>query len=125
MWSATSAVRSCVIIDDMISTGGTIDRAVEALLAAGARPEIKIAATHGLFVGDARAKLSHRAISDVFVTDSVAVDRPWPTLRIVSIAPLLAAAIRRVLAGTSLSDLYHHVPDAFEPKLQSDQHARE
>ena len=76
--------RTCLIIDDMISTGGTIDRAVEALLAAGARPEISIAATHGLFVGDARTKLNHEAISDVFVTDSVAIDRPWPTLRIVS-----------------------------------------
>ena len=42
---------SCVIIDDMTSTGGTIDRAVEALLAAGALPEISIVATHGLFVG--------------------------------------------------------------------------
>ena len=61
----------------------------------------------------------------MFVTDSVAVDRPWPTLRIVSIAPLLAAAIRRVLAGTSLSDLHHNVPDAFEPKLRNEQHARE
>ena len=64
--------RPCLIIDDMISTGGTIARAVEALLAAGARPEIIVAASHGLFVGEARARLGHEVIQEVFVTDSVA-----------------------------------------------------
>ena len=64
--------RPCLIIDDMISTGGTIARAVEALLEAGARPEIVVAASHGLFVGDAWAALGHPAIREVFVTDSVA-----------------------------------------------------
>ena len=117
--------RSCLIIDDMISTGGTIDRAVEALLAAGARPAISIAATHGLFVGDARAKLSHNAIRDVFVTNSVAINGPWRTLRVVSIAILVAAAVRRVLAGALLSDLHHNLPDAFEPRRLNDQSAHE
>ncbi|HKI19595.1 MAG TPA: ribose-phosphate diphosphokinase, partial [Isosphaeraceae bacterium] len=69
--------RSCLIIDDMISTGGTIARAVEALLAGGALPDIVVAASHGLFVGEARAKLSHEAIQAVFVTDSLAADRSW------------------------------------------------
>ena len=99
--------RPCLIIDDMISTGGTIARAVEALLAAGARPEIVVAATHGLFVGEARAKLSHEAIREVFVTDSVALNDPsWPHLHVVSIAPLIAGAIRRILGDHSLRDLY-------------------
>ena len=102
--------RSCLIIDDMISTGGTIARAVEALLAAGARPEIVIAASHGLFVGEAQAKLSHEAIQDVFVTDSVAADRSWPRLRVVPIAPLIAEAIRRLHAGGSLGDLFQEAP---------------
>jgi ribose-phosphate pyrophosphokinase len=101
------AGRPCLIIDDMISTGGTIARAVEALLAAGARPEITVAATHGLFVGPARAKLGHEAIRDIFVTDTVAVaDESWPRLHIISVAPLLAAAIRRLRADGSLGDLY-------------------
>jgi ribose-phosphate pyrophosphokinase len=99
--------RPCLIIDDMISTGGTISRAVDALLAAGARPEIAIAATHGLFVGEARAKLSHQALRDVFVTDSVAMKDPsWPHLRVVSVAPLFAAAIRRLRTDQSLGDLF-------------------
>jgi len=101
------AGRACLIIDDMIATGGTIAQAVEALLAAGARPEITVAATHGLFVGAARAKLGHEAIREVLVTDTVArADRPWPPLQIVSVAPLLAEAIRRILADGSLGDLF-------------------
>ena len=94
--------RPCLIIDDMISTGGTIARAVEALLTAGAQPEMTIAATHGLFVGGARANLGHEAVRRVIVTDSVAAGHPsWPLLRIVSVAPLLAAAIRRILTEGS------------------------
>ncbi|MGP0063747.1 MAG: ribose-phosphate diphosphokinase [Isosphaeraceae bacterium] len=102
--------RPCLIIDDMISTGGTILRAVEALLASGARPEITVAATHGLFMGDARTKLSHEAIRDVVVTDTVAPDRSWARLRVVPIAPLIAEAIRRLKAGESLGDLFQDVP---------------
>ena len=99
--------RHCLIIDDMISTGGTIARAVEALLRAGAQPEMTIAATHGLFVGEARAKLGHEAVRQVLVTDTVAVGDPsWPLLRFVSVAPLLAAAIRRILTDGSLGDRF-------------------
>ena len=99
--------RPCLVIDDMISTGGTIARAVEALVAAGARPEIVVAATHGLFVGEARAKLNHEAIREVFVTDSMALNDPsWPHLHVVSVAPLIAGAIRRLLGDQSLGDLY-------------------
>ena len=107
--------RPCLIIDDMISTGGTIVRAVVALLAAGARPEISVAATHGLFVSEARAKLSHEAIREVSITDSVAADRSWSGLHVVTIAPLFAAAIRNVLAGGSLTNLDHDTPYHAEP----------
>ncbi len=101
------AGRACLIIDDMISTGGTIARAVAALLAAGARPEIIVAATHGLFVGEARHKLDHEAVRAVLITDTVAeADPPWPRLQYVSVAPLLAEAIRRLQADGSLGDLY-------------------
>jgi ribose-phosphate pyrophosphokinase len=99
--------RACLIIDDMISTGDTIARAVEALLAAGARPEIVVAATHGLLVGDARARLGLEPVRRVLVTDTVAAtDLAWPPLQIVSVAPLLAAAIRRIRADGSLGDLF-------------------
>ncbi len=101
--------RPCLIIDDMIATGGTIADAVTALLRGGARPQIYVAATHGLFVGEARAKLSHSAIRGIFVTDSITQSHPdWSALNVVHLAPLLAAALRRFRADESLADLYNH-----------------
>lgn len=102
--------RPCLIVDDMISTGGTIAGAVEALLRAGALAEIFVAATHGLLLGDARARLAHPAIRAVYVTDSVPVaPKDWPELTVVHLAPLLAAAIRRFRADESIGDLYSQV----------------
>ena len=57
--------RACLIVDDMISTGGTVVESITALLAAGARPEMIVAATHGLFILDARKRLSHPAVREV------------------------------------------------------------
>jgi ribose-phosphate pyrophosphokinase len=86
--------RPCLIIDDMISTGGTIVESVDALLEAGARPEITVAATHGLLLSGAREKLTRPETRHVFVTDTVAPPaHDWPQLRVVSIAPLIASAI--------------------------------
>ncbi|MGH9883574.1 MAG: ribose-phosphate diphosphokinase, partial [Pyrinomonadaceae bacterium] len=62
--------RACLIIDDMISTGGTMAESIEALLNAGACPEITIAATHGLLLDGAREHLSHESVREVFVTDT-------------------------------------------------------
>jgi ribose-phosphate pyrophosphokinase len=99
--------RVCLIVDDMISTGGTIAESVEALLEAGARPEIIVAATHGLLLDGARDKLSHEAVREVFVTDTVSVaGKDWPQLRVVSVAPLIAGAIRRFMADGSIGDLF-------------------
>ena len=98
--------RSCLIVDDMISTGGTMAESIDALLRARARPEIIVAATHGLFLPGTREKLSHKAVRTVFVTDTVqAREQNWSQLCVVSIAPLIAAAIRRFLWNRSLGDL--------------------
>ena len=56
--------RSCLIVDDMISTGGTLAESIRALLRAGARPDIMVAATHGLLLPGAREKLDHPAVRD-------------------------------------------------------------
>ncbi len=99
--------RPCLIVDDMISTGGTIARAIDALIAAGARPEITVAATHGLLVDGARQQLSHKSVRAVFVTDTVPVvdEKDWRELHVVSVAPLLAAAVHQVLADGSLNSM--------------------
>jgi ribose-phosphate pyrophosphokinase len=95
-----------LIIDDMITTGGTVAESVKALLSAGARPEIIVAATHGVFVRGAREKLSHPAVRDVLVTDTVRVtEKDWPQLHVVSIAPLIAGAVRQIVADGSLVEL--------------------
>ena len=56
------AGRACLIVDDIISTGGTVAASVAALLRAGARPEIIVAATHGLLLPGSRDKLHHPAV---------------------------------------------------------------
>jgi ribose-phosphate pyrophosphokinase len=89
--------RPCLVVDDMISTGGTIAEAVGKLVEAGARPGIFVAATHGLLLKDARTKLAAESVADIFVTDTI--EQPaesWPRLHVVSVAACLADAIRRV-----------------------------
>src|SRR5437763_4410709 len=87
--------RACLVIDDMISTGGTMAKSIEALLEAGARPEIILAATHGLLSEGAREHLSNESVRAVFVTDTVPVwHEDWPQLKVVSVVPLIAAAPR-------------------------------
>lgn len=99
-----------VIVDDIIATGGTIRKAVEALMAAGALPNAYVVATHGVFCGDAVVNLSHPAISEITVTDTIA-QRPevlsaLPSLKIVSVARLLADCVNRLHTGLSLSELF-------------------
>ncbi len=99
--------RACLIVDDMISTGGTIAESVNVLLNAGALPNIAVAATHGLLLDGAQEKLELESIGEIFVTDTVAKpERNWSKLRIVSIAPLIAEAIRRFHSDGSPGNLY-------------------
>jgi ribose-phosphate pyrophosphokinase len=101
------ASRACLVVDDMISTGGTVAATVTALLDAGARPEIIVAATHGLLLAGAGDKLDHPAVREVVVTDTVCTaGKEWPRLRVVSVGPLIAGALERFLADGSLGDLY-------------------
>jgi ribose-phosphate pyrophosphokinase len=98
-----------VIVDDMISTAGTVAAAAEALLAAGCAPEISIAATHGLLVGPAIDRLSRMPLKRLLVTDSLPVSAPRSLpLKIVSIASILAEAISRLNVGESMDDLLTH-----------------
>lgn len=98
--------RAPVLVDDMISTGGTMAAAIDALLAAGCRPEVTVLASHGLLVSVAAEQLSTRPVRRVIVTDSVPAPADFPLpLQVVSIAGLLGDAVRRLHAGHSLHDL--------------------
>jgi ribose-phosphate pyrophosphokinase len=88
--------RACLVVDDIISTGGTLAESIKALLEAGTRAEIIVAATHGVLLTGAREKLGQPAVRGVYVTDTVSVaEEQWPQLRVVSIAPMIASALER------------------------------
>jgi ribose-phosphate pyrophosphokinase len=89
--------RACLVIDDMISTGGTIEESLEVLLGAGAQPRIFVAATHGPLLKGAQAKLTTESVADVFVTDTIQqAFEDWPRLHVVSVATLIAEAVQRM-----------------------------
>ncbi len=98
-----------LIVDDMISTAGTVQAAIDALLAADASPEVSVATTHALLVGPAVERLRALPVRRLVATDStpIAPDLPVPC-QVVSLAPLLAEAIRRLHGQQSLADLIVH-----------------
>ncbi len=90
--------KHCIVCDDMISTGGTIVAAVNALLAAGAQPEFTVVAAHGLFAGPAMERLAKLPLARVVVSDSVPPPaHPTFQLERVRCAPRLASVIRRLM----------------------------
>jgi ribose-phosphate pyrophosphokinase len=98
--------KSALVVDDMISTGGTVEAACEALLHAGATGPFTLAATHGLFVADCAERLARFAWRRVLATDSVpAADASGLAIERVGLASLLATAIDRLHAGASLAEL--------------------
>ena len=101
--------RAPLLVDDMISTGGTIQAASGALAAEGCLPELTVVASHALLVGPAVERLRALPLRRLIATDSVAVPSGLPLpLQVVSLAPLLAEAIGRLTTGQSLDDLIHH-----------------
>ncbi len=101
--------RTPLIIEDMITTGGSIIEAVNALVENGAKPAIRVAATHGILAKDAVDRLQdHPAIAEVVVTDSVPLpdDKKRSKIKVVSVASLLAEAIRRVNLDLSVTSLF-------------------
>jgi ribose-phosphate pyrophosphokinase len=96
-----------IILDDMISTGGTLVAAAELLVERGAA-DVMAAATHGVFAEDALGRLANSRISKVIVTDSVPLPATGPReiVEVVTIAPLLAEAIIRIHKDLSISALF-------------------
>jgi ribose-phosphate pyrophosphokinase len=100
--------RQPVIVDDIISTGGTIEAAARALAAAGALSPFAIVATHGLLVEGCRERLAAIRARRLVVTDSVPQPESGLPLEVTSVAPILAKAIRHLYEGRSLEDLMAH-----------------
>ena len=101
------AGRTCLVVDDMIDTAGTITQAAEALIANGAERVI-VAATHAVLSGPAVDRLKNSLIGEVVVTNTLPIheERRFDKLTVLSIAPLLARAIHEVFEDGSVTSLF-------------------
>ncbi len=100
--------RDCIIIDDIVDSGGTLCNAAEALLAANAR-SVSVYVSHGVLSGGAVARIAASPIEMLTITDSIAATeavRLAHNVRQLSVAPLLAEAMRRISTESSVSSLF-------------------
>ncbi len=99
--------RICIIVDDMIDTGGTTVKAAEALFAGGAT-DVIAAATHGVLSGPAVDRLKNSRISEVVLTNTLPLsdDQRFDRLTVLSIAPMIARAIREVFDDGSVTSMF-------------------
>jgi ribose-phosphate pyrophosphokinase len=100
--------RDCIIIDDIVDSGGTLCNAADALLANGAR-SVSVYVSHGVLSGGAVARIAASPIEMLTITDSIAATeavRLAHNVRQLSIAPLLAEAMRRISTESSVSSLF-------------------
>jgi len=102
--------RICIVVDDMIDTGGTIVKASEALFENGAE-DVIVTATHGILSSPAVERLKNSRIKEVVITDTlpIAEEKRFDRLTVLPIAPLLARAIREVFDEGSVAGLFDHV----------------
>ena len=111
--------KNALIVDDLVSTAGSLVEAVRALKEAGAR-EVTAAITHPVLSGPARERLSSSSLKELVVTDTIPIpsDRRLPKIKVLSVAPLFAQAIRCIHEETSISVLFHEQWDE-ETKKES------
>lgn len=99
----------CLMFDDMISTAGSICGAAALVRAAGAK-EIHLAATHGVLCGNATEKLRDAPVNGVAITNTIPLpaDKRLDHIHVLSVAPMLADAIRRIHHNKSISEMFGH-----------------
>jgi len=100
--------RPCILVDDMIDTAGTVAKGAVALAQQGAGP-IYAAATHPVLSGKAVQNLEEAPISEVVVTNTMPIpeEKRFGKLKVLSIAPLIADALRAVFEESSVSEIFH------------------
>ncbi len=99
--------KTAIIVDDMISTGGTLVEAADVLLDRGAS-EVRACATHPVFADGASTALIHSRLTELVVTDTVplSANQLGSKIKVVSVAPLLAESIKRIHENRSVSELF-------------------
>jgi ribose-phosphate pyrophosphokinase len=100
--------RSCILVDDIVDSGGTLVNAAEALLANGAK-EVYAYITHGVLSGGAVSRISNSKLKELVITDSIMPTqavRIARNIRVIGIAPLMGEAIGRTATESSVSSLF-------------------
>lgn len=100
----------CLIVDDIADTAGTLCKAADVLMEAGAR-EVHAYISHGVLSGPAVERVTGSQLKSLVITDSIAQPVPvqkTPNIRIVPVAPIFAQAIMNIWNGTSVSTLFDH-----------------
>jgi ribose-phosphate pyrophosphokinase len=99
--------RVCVVIDDMIDTGGTIVKAADQLFENGAK-DVIVAATHAILSGPAKERFANSRVREVIVTDTLPIpaDRRFDKLTVLPVAPLIARAIQEVFTDGSVTSMF-------------------
>ncbi|AWN47662.1 MULTISPECIES: ribose-phosphate pyrophosphokinase [Methylobacterium] len=100
--------RSCILVDDIVDSGGTLVNAAEALLAKGAK-DVSAYITHGVLSGGAVSRIASSKLKELVITDSIqptAAVKLARNIRVVTIAPLLGEAIGRTADESSVSSLF-------------------
>ncbi len=100
--------RSCILVDDIVDSGGTLVNAAEALLNAGAK-DVSAYITHGVLSGGAVSRIAASRMKELVITDSIQPTQAVKlarNIRVMSIAPLLGEAIGRTATESSVSSLF-------------------
>ena len=100
--------QTCIIVDDIIDSGGTIVNAAKALKARGAK-EVYVYITHGVLSGDAVKKIKNSVIKNLVITDTIDNVQKTKNVRNIEVLPissLMGEAIKRISNSTSVSDLF-------------------
>jgi ribose-phosphate pyrophosphokinase len=94
-----------VFVDDMVDTAGTICKAAELVMERGAR-SVRAVVTHPLLSGPAHDRIRASALTELITTDTIPLQQENEKIRVISLAPLFAAAIRNVVTHESISSLF-------------------
>ena len=100
--------KTCIIVDDIIDSGGTIVNAAKALKERGAK-EVYVYITHGVLSGDAVKKINKSVIKNLVITDTIDNENKTKNaknIEVLSISGLMGEAIKRISNSTSVSDLF-------------------
>lgn len=100
--------KRAIIIDDIVDTAGTIKQAVQSLFENGAR-EVYAFCTHPVLSGEAYGNIESSKVKEIVVTDTIPLSKSSDKIRVISVAELLAEAIKRIHEERSVSELFKQI----------------